>query len=113
MITFHVRCRLREGQWDKAERFIRDLVVAVQREESGAVAYSFFRNAQDPSEVVLVESYSDNEAFLAHNSSPRMVAFRERFNEWFDPSTNEVSMLQDIAGFGREWSGVEEPSVVV
>lgn len=112
MITFHVRCRLREGRSDEAERFIAGLAATVEREETDAVFYSFFRSTRDPQEVVLVESYTSNEAFMAHNGSPYMIAFRERFTELFDPSTNEITMLQGIAGFGRTWPGAREASVV-
>ena len=112
MITFHVRCRLREGQSDEAERLISNLVATVEREGTDAVFYSFFRSTRDPQEIVLVESYTSNEAFMSHNGSRHMVTFRERFTELFDPATSEVTMLQGIAGFGRTWSGVREASVV-
>lgn len=108
MITFHVRCRLREGQFDAAQQVISDLVSVIEREESAAAHYAFFRSTRDPQEIVLVESYSTNEAFLAHNESPHMLRFRERFTELFDPATTEVTMLQDLAGFGRAWSRVPE-----
>ena len=112
MITFHVHCRLRDGQSDEAERLIVDLVATVERKETDAVFYAFFRSMSDPLEVVLVESYSSNEAFMAHNGSSYMVAFRERFTELFDPSINEVTTLQGIAGFGRAWSSAREACVV-
>ena len=67
MITFHVRCRLREGQSDEAERLISNLVATVEREGTDAVFYSFFRSTRDPQEIVLVESYTSNEAFMSHN----------------------------------------------
>ncbi|HVP05840.1 MAG TPA: antibiotic biosynthesis monooxygenase [Dehalococcoidia bacterium] len=112
MITFHVRCRLRDGQLAAAAPAITELVARVQLDERDAVHYSFFRSSRDPQEIVLVESYTSNEAFLAHNESPHMLRFRARFTELFDPATTEVTMLQDLAGFGREWSAVPEASVV-
>ena len=112
MITFHVRCRLREGQAAVALPAIGELVARVQLDERDAVHYSFFRSARDPQEIVLVESYTSNDAFLAHNESPHMLRFRARFTELFDPSTTEVTLLQDVAGFGRQWDAPGEPVAV-
>jgi len=111
MITFHVRCRLRDGQLPAAEPAISELVARVQLDERDAVHYSFFRSTRDPQEIVLVESYTSNEAFLAHNQSPHMLRFRARFTELFDPATTEVTMLQGLAGFGREWDGAPEDNL--
>jgi quinol monooxygenase YgiN len=102
MITFLVRCRLRDD--DDAQTAAEDIVagvVAATKDEPGAVSYNFYRNSSDKRELVLVESYVDNEAFLRHNTSPYMIAFRERFAELFDVSTNRAEMLEQMAGFGR------------
>jgi quinol monooxygenase YgiN len=60
---------------------------------------------RDPNELLLVESYAGNEAFLEHNISPHMLRFRARFTELFDPPTAQVDLLEQVAGFGRDWPG--------
>ncbi|MEO8457656.1 MAG: putative quinol monooxygenase [Chloroflexota bacterium] len=112
MITFLVRCRLRDD--DDAQTAAEDIiagVVAATEGEPGAVSYNFYRNSNDKRELVLVESYVDNDAFLRHNMSPYMIAFRERFAELFDVSTNRVELLEQIAGFGRTTAARVEASV--
>ena len=104
MITFLVRCRLQDDdvKQAEAERIIADVVAATASEERDAVSYNFYRNANDPRELILVEAYVSNEAFLKHNPSAHMVRFRERFAELFDVKTNRVELLEQVAGFSRE-----------
>ena len=103
MITFVVRCRLQDGKQQESERLIAELVAAVEAQEPSAVGYAFHRNVRDPNELLLVESYASNDAFLAHNTSPHMLRFRARFTELFDPPTAQVDLLEEVAGFGRDW----------
>jgi quinol monooxygenase YgiN len=105
VITFVVRCRLQDGKQQEAERLIAELVAAVEEQEPGAVGYAFHRNVRDAQEMLLVESYASNEAFLAHNMSPHMLRFRARSTELFDPPTPQVDLLEEVAGFRRDWPG--------
>lgn len=102
VITFTVRCCLQDDP-DKraeAERIIAN-VVASTADEPGAISYNFYRTGNDPCEIILVETYTDNEAFLQHNTSPYMLRFRDRFADLFDVTTNRVDLLETIAGFNR------------
>ena len=110
MITFLVRCRLRDddAKHVEAEGIIADVVALTERDEPDAVSYNFYRSANVSRELILVESYISNEAFLKHNTSPHMVGFRERFADLFDAATNRVEMLEQMAGFSRS-SLMEEP----
>lgn len=110
MITFLVRCRLQDddAKQAEAERIIADLVASTTREGPDAVSYNFYRSANDPRELILVESYVSNEAFLKHNTSAYMVRFRERFADLFNVATNRVEMLEQVAGFNRLASVMEE-----
>ena len=111
MITFLVRCRLQVdgAKQAEAERIIADVIASTLRDEPEAVSYNFYRSANEPRELVLVESYVSNEAFLKHNTSPGMLRFRDRFAELFDVATNRVEMLEALAGFSRaSFSKMEE-----
>lgn len=111
MITFLVRCRLRDdnAKQAEAERIIADVVASTLRDETEAVSYNFYRSANDARELVLVESYVSNEAFLKHNTSPCMLRFRERFAELFVVKTNRLEMLDAVGGFSRtSFTKVEE-----
>jgi quinol monooxygenase YgiN len=103
VITFVVRCRLQDGKQEEAERLINELVTSVEEQEPGAIGYAFHRNVRDLKELLLVESYACNEAFLVHNMSPHMLRFRARFTELFDPPTAQVDLLEEVAGFARPW----------
>lgn len=107
MITFVVRCRLQDGKQEEAERLIAELVTSVDDQEPSAVGYAFHRNVRDPKELLLVESYASNDAFLEHNMSPHMLRFRARFTELFDPATAQVDLLEEVAGFARPWQAGE------
>ena len=95
MITFLVRCRLQDAdaRQAEAERIIADVVASAACDEPDAVSYNFYRSANDPRELILVESYVSNEAFRKHNTSAYMVGFRERF--------------ADLFGFGRASTAME------
>ena len=80
-----LRCRLREGQEAAGEAAIRSLVAAVDDEEPGAIAYGFYRSRRSPADVLLVETYQDESAAAAHNTSEHMAHFRTLFTELFDP----------------------------
>jgi quinol monooxygenase YgiN len=110
LITFLVRCRLQDNdaKQSEAERIIADVVASTARDEPDAVSYNFYRSANDSREIILVESYVSNEAFLKHNTSAYMVRFRERFADLFDVATNRVEMLEQFAGFSRSSTIMEE-----
>jgi len=84
LITFLVRCRLRDddAKQVEAEGIIADVVALTERDEPDSVSYNFYRSANDSRELILVESYVSNEAFLKHNTSANMVRFRERFADF-------------------------------
>jgi len=111
LITFLVRCRLRDddAKQVEAEGIIADVVALTERDEPDSVSYNFYRSANDSRELILVESYVSNEAFLKHNTSANMVRFRERFADLFDVATNRVELLEQMAGFSRSPSVIEEP----
>lgn len=113
MITFLVRCRLpdADAKQVEAERIIADVVASTLRDEPEAASYNFYRSANDPRELVLVESYVSNEAFLKHNSSPCMLRFRDRFADLFDVATNRVELLEPVGGFSRTSFTKTEESV--
>ena len=94
MITFLVRCRLQDddAKQTEAESIIANVVASTERDEPDAVSYNFCRSANDSRELILVESYASNEAFLKHNTSAYMLRFRERFADLFDMATNHVEL---------------------
>jgi quinol monooxygenase YgiN len=103
VITVLVRCRLQDdaAKQAEAESIVADVIASTLRDEPEALSYNFYRGANDPRELILVETYVSNEAFLKHNTSPCMLRFRERFAELFDVTTNRVEMLEPIGGFSR------------
>ncbi|GLV76109.1 putative quinol monooxygenase [Streptomyces hygroscopicus] len=48
-------------------------LAADSRQEPGNLSYEFFRDVEDPLHVVVLERYTDDEAFAAHRASPHFA----------------------------------------
>ena len=74
---------------------------AVEANEPGVLAYVLHRSQDAPMQVVLFESYVDDDAFQAHMKTPHMAAFQASIAEVFDTSEIQVTRLDRIAGVVR------------
>ena len=93
--------KIQDGKEQEAVAQLERMIVAVAEKEPGAIAYAFHRSQDDQSQVVLYESYVDNEAFQAHMKTPHMAELRSSVSELFDTSEIEVTRLDRVAGFTR------------
>ena len=83
MIAFHVVCRAQPGKQSEIEAALVKLVASVQDIEEQAVFYTFFWKVDAPDELVLLESYTDNDAFLAHHGIRRLECLANQVNGAF------------------------------
>lgn len=58
----------REGEGERVLELLAQLTAA-SRSEPGNLAYDYYRNAEDPNHIVLLERYTDVDAFAAHRAS--------------------------------------------
>jgi quinol monooxygenase YgiN len=101
MVTVIFRAKMKSGKEDEALERLQKMADAVQGQESGALVYAVHRLQDEPSEVVLWESYADDAAFQTHMATPHMGELRGAFAELFDPSTVKLERLERVAGFAR------------
>lgn len=101
MVSLLFRMRIRDGKEAEAVAQLASMASAVEANEPGVLAYVFHRATDDPMQVVLFESYVDDEAFQAHMKTPHMAAFRASVAELFDTSNIQVERLDRVAGVVR------------
>jgi quinol monooxygenase YgiN len=93
---------MKPGKEDDAVAKMTQMVANVQANEPGVLIYAFHRPQEDPTELVFMEAYKDDEAFKAHGGTPHMAEMRASFAELFDPTTVKMERLDRVAGFARE-----------
>ena len=101
MISLIFRMKIKDGKETEALAELEKMASAVEASEPGVLAYAFHRLVDDPMQLVLFESYADDEAFQAHMKTPHMAAFQGSISEAFDTSEIEVTRLERIAGVVR------------
>ena len=101
MITIIFRIKIKEGKEAEALAEIEKMVSAVEANEPETLAYVFHKLQDDPMQLVLFESYVDDDAFQAHMKTPHMAAFQASVRDAFDTSEIQVTRLERIAGVVR------------
>lgn len=101
MVSLIFRMRIKDGKEADAIEQLEKMAAAVEANEPGVLAYVFHRSQDDPMQVVLYESYVDDDAFQAHMQTPHMAEFRGSITELFDTSAIEVQRLERVAGVVR------------
>ncbi len=101
MITIMFRIKIREGKEAEALAEIEKMVSAVEANEPETLAYVFHKLQDDPTQLVLFESYTDDEALQAHVKTPHFAAFRASSANALDMSEIQVERLDRIAGVVR------------
>jgi quinol monooxygenase YgiN len=102
MVSLIFRAKMKPGKEDEAVAQMSQMVAAVKANEPGVLLYAFHRPQEDPSELVFMEAYTDDEAFKAHGGTPHMAQMRSSFAELFDPTTVKMERLDRVAGFARD-----------
>ncbi len=105
MVSIIFRMKIKEGKEEEALAELRKMTDAVEANEPGTLAYLFLRSQEDPSEVVLFESYADDAAFQNHMQTPHMGEMRANLPELFDTSQIKVERLDRVGGFARAKAG--------
>ncbi len=101
MITLIFRMKIQDGKEQAALAQLEKMATAVAEHEPGALAYVFHRSQTNRSEIVLYESYENDEAFQAHMKTPHMAELRASVSELFDTSEFEVTRLDRVASVTR------------
>ena len=83
-ITVNLRYTGRNGAARKfAEEMTANGTVAAIRAQAGNLRYEYYQPLDDPETILLIDSWTDQEAIDAHHASPMMVtiaALREKYD---------------------------------
>ena len=101
MVTIIFRLKIKDGKEAEALTEMEKVVSAVEANEPETLAYVFHQLQDDPMQLVLFESYTDDEALQAHVKTPHFAAFRASTADAFDTSEIQVERLDRIAGVVR------------
>ena len=101
MVSLIFRMKIKDGKEDEALAEMEKMAAAVEANEPGVLAYVFHRLKDDPMQLVLYESYVDDDAFQAHMKTPHMAVFQASIAGAFDTSEIQVTRLERIAGVVR------------
>lgn len=70
MLALIARYRTQPGQGDAVEALLREMMVAVGRDEPDCLLYRVTRSPRDGEEFLLYEEYVDEGALEAHRRTP-------------------------------------------
>ena len=89
MVGLIFRMKIKDGKEAEAIEQMEKMAEAVEANEPGVLAYVFQRLRDDPMQLVLFESYVDDDAFQAS------------VRDAFDTSEIQVTRLERVAGVVR------------
>ena len=101
MVTVIFRAKMQAGKEDQAIAAMEKMARAVEGQEESTLVYLVCRSQDDPSELIVLESYKDDAAFKAHAATPHMGEMRGAFSELFDVSAVKLERLERLGGFAR------------
>ncbi len=83
-ITVNLRYTGTDGNARKfAEEMMESGTVAAVRAEAGNLRYEYYQPLEDPETILLIDSWTDQEAIDVHHASPMMTtiaALREKYD---------------------------------
>ena len=83
-ITVNLRYTGKEGAARKfAEEMTASGTVSLIRAEQGNLRYEYYQPLDDPDTILLIDSWTDQEAIYVHHASPMMAtiaALREKYD---------------------------------
>ncbi|MDP3767888.1 MAG: antibiotic biosynthesis monooxygenase family protein [Dehalococcoidia bacterium] len=101
MVTIIFRMKAKEGKEDEAVARLRKMAEAVEAQEPETLAYVFHQSKQDPTELVLFEVYTNDDALQRHTRTEHMAELRNGLDAVADLSQVKAERLDRVAGFVR------------
>jgi len=99
MIAIVAKFPVKPEKVEEAVAAIKALMVEVAKEE-GTLMYTLCRDKKDPNMLVFIERYKDQEAVMAHSSSPAFKAFGAKVPELLG-GRPEIIQLEEIQSLNR------------
>jgi quinol monooxygenase YgiN len=101
MPTLLFRVKMQEEKRDEALAALATMAKKVESDEPKARAYLMHTLRDDPSMMVLFESYDDQDGFDNHMQTPHMGELRGALGTLFDMSQMGVERVDWVKGFSR------------
>ena len=101
MIAVTAQFSIIPGKEAEAEAAIRKVAEGVDKNEPGALMYTWHRGAKDPLQILVYEIYKDDEAREAHRGTPYLAEFQAHFGTVFDPASVKIVRWERLAGVSR------------
>jgi quinol monooxygenase YgiN len=101
MPTLLFRVKMNEEKRDEALSALSAMGAKVESDEPKARAYLMHTLRDDPSMMVLFESYDDQEGFDNHMQTPHMGDLRSALGTLFDMTQMGVERVDWVKGFSR------------
>lgn len=101
MYTITWQFTILPGKEAEAETAIKKVAAEVDKNEPGALAYHWYRNLKDPTQVLVFEVWQDDEAIEKHRAMPYMAEFQAVFPTVFDAASTKRNRYERIAVINR------------
>jgi quinol monooxygenase YgiN len=102
MVTFIARLKALPGKEAEAVKQVKEMVMAVQEKEPGALAYISHTVPGSPGEFVFFEVYADEAAKDAHMATPHFQRLAALIGPVFDANFGvKIENLERVAGCVR------------
>lgn len=102
MVIFTARIQAVAGKETEAEAALKQMVVAVEGKEPGALAYACHKVADAPGQFLFYEIYRDQAACDAHMVTPHFESFKKLFGSLLDAEYGaKIEHLGLVAGTFR------------
>ena len=101
MITVTAQFNIIPGKEAEAEAAIRKVAEGVDKNEPGALMYTWHRGVKEPLQVLVYEIYKDDAAREAHRGTPYLGEFQALFGTVFDPASVKIVRWERLTGINR------------
>jgi quinol monooxygenase YgiN len=101
MLSSTAQFTILPGKEAEAEAIIKNLIAAVEANESGCLLYRWHRGVKDPLLVFIWEIFADQDAIEAHRGMAHMKDFNHSFASAFDTASVKITRYEKIAAVER------------
>ncbi len=99
MIAVIARLKVKKNKIDEAMAHFKKLIAKVDKEE-GTLSYTVNRDRSDPTTLVVIERYKDDDAFAAHSTTPYLAEFFAAVKDCME-GRPELVLLDEIASIEK------------
>ena len=96
MVAIVAKLKAKPGKEKELEEVITKLTREVRDKEQDCIMYEPYVLREDPSEIMVIEKYKNDEAIDYHRSTSHYIAAKEKFQELLREAP-EVNILDELS----------------